>query len=118
MQSFTVYSIIERIFLIFSFCPLDRPVVGLRRITIFSPPVGPDFGTVQKSPIASSAWTWSAIRNTAVDETFEEKGIEEQWTEAFGDLSLGQGLLKHTHWGSHPAGERWDNYDQGDLRIL
>jgi len=61
-----MYSIIEHIFLICSLRSLDRPVVGLRRITIFPPPVGPDFGTVQKGPIASSAWTWSAIRNTAL----------------------------------------------------
>ena len=59
-----MYSIIECIFLILSLRPLDRPVVGLRRTTIFPPPVGLDFGTVQKGPIASSAWTWSAIRNT------------------------------------------------------
>jgi len=59
-----MYSIIERIFLILSLRPLDRPVVRLRWTTIFPPPVGPDFGTVQKGLIASSAWTWSAIQNT------------------------------------------------------
>ena len=48
-----------------TFPPSDGPTGGRSPTDHVFRSVGLDFGTVQKGPIASSAWTWSAIRNAA-----------------------------------------------------